>query len=240
MKEKDIFEDMLEYAEVLPPSIQQEIIKQKELGATCDLNEFQKIIFHEFWINDLMYDSLQEGHSTTYSIEQFITKVLLKGGGFSFFERLGRELNKYEKLYNFQTQSNEFNKEEKLRFLDLFRKIMLLNFKEITDKKTLFMLYRLGRICEVHTLYKNDLFAANHLLGNEPIEHYVERLAQKLGIIQTGISSQANIDLLEIEVQASTQNNSLETQVEQEVKEEINLMEFDSEAKKGKDKIKEN
>ena len=250
MKEQDqkSLEEMLEYIDLFPPLTQILIKKRIEDENINDLQPFKVRIVYDLGFiryyeqSDQSYNGMSVSRTIEYNVDRFL---LAKDNGYFFFNKLTSCLSFYEKLYNFQTQANEFNRQEKLKFLNTFHKIQEFDFTTITDKPTLIMLYKLGKACEEHQLNKNPtLFCDDRFLRGELMESYVSRLAPKLGITQTSsedksvqtesvdlleIGTQVNTDIINLGTQTNVLNHNVATQVEPVVKEEINLMEFEPE-----------
>ena len=113
------------------------------------------------------------------------------------------------------------------------------NYTKLTDIKLVASLCKFYSICEAltYTDYlttsEKSFFAPCQYLTNETLEQYIERVARRLGIIQTNSADKSvqteSVDLLEIGTQTNVLNHNVATQVEPVVKEEMNLMEFEPE-----------
>ncbi len=236
-KYKKSLEEMLEYIDLFHPLTQILITKRIEDENINDLEQFKVQIVYDLGFiryyeqSDQSYNGMSLSRTIEYNVDRFL---LAKDNGYFFFNKLTSCLSFYEKLYNFQTQANEFNRQDKLNFLNTFHKIQEFDFTTITDKPTLIMLYKLGKACEEHQLNKNPtLFCDDRFLRGELMESYVSRLAQKLGIIQTNSADKSvqteSVDLLDIGTQTNVLNHDVSTQIEPVIKEEMNLMEFEPE-----------
>lgn len=196
MKTKEMLKELLDYAECGSTPIIAEQIKEKYNAFanrddlyTDELSSFQKIIWSSFNIPAHL-----QNNSIQYSLESYIKNILLQDEGIPFFSELAIKLVQYEKMYNFSTLLNELNEEEKKKYLKLLRElrdIIKTHFLKIKDYRTVLMLYKLKLICDLYTANKDSFFAPNLYLGNETMEHFIERVAKELK--KTGITTAGNM-----------------------------------------------